>query len=540
MCSIPVLFLLLRKESMAIYIDIPNFDEIFEAFEASEGVILLNDVPYVTEEDKVLFQSLIVTETESDVLSSVPKCRCGKYQNAYNAGDGTTPGRICEVCNTEVQYPAEETIDSKVWIRVPDGVEGFISPYFWNKLTTLAASTKGLNILRWAIDPKVAVPSNAGEVVKEKITYLTNCNWVRSLNYFINNWEVFFEMIQSTTPRAKRSAVKSDLDILRGYSKLFFPKYLPLPTKALMIIEKTNVGNYADTVTMSSAMAAAKTIGVINAPRGPSAKPFSIKRLEIATVDICQNLTGYCQVAFKTNICGKSGYLRGNGYKARCDWTARGVVTSIHTPHDYAELHLPWVQGVELFKIHLYNKLIKKHNFTHRATILKLKQAVNVYDPLIDTLFKELIASGKILDRKITCDMDFYISRGLTKEQVETITLPKVGIPVMFQRNPTLGMGSAQLQALTRIKTDLSDKSVSLSDLVATAYNMDHDGDAMNLTLLLQPRFVEASEPMDIRYVIHDTVKLGKLNDNVKLPDPACMTLGNFVNQRYHENLKSH
>jgi hypothetical protein len=61
-------------------------------------------------------------------------------------------------------------------------------------------------------------------------------------------------------------------------------------------------------------------------------------------------------------------------------------------------------------------------------------------------------------------------------------------------------------------------------------------GDEMNFTLTLLAKFINAMEVLDVKYAIHDPIKLGKLNGNIKLPDPTLETLANFLNVRYYDN----
>jgi hypothetical protein len=65
-------------------------------------------------------------------------------------------------------------------------------------------------------------------------------------------------------------------------------------------------------------------------------------------------------------------------------------------------------------------------------------------------------------------------------------------------------------------------------------------GDELNITLLTLEKFIEASKTLDIRYAIHDTVNLGKLNNNIRLPAPIVEMFGNFVNERYYMDKHSH
>lgn len=509
---------------MKIYLRMPNYNALYESL---PNTILLNNVPYVTKEDRASFNDLIVTKVKSDILSSIPTCECGKYQHGYNSG------RICDRCDTVVELQNEKGLDTRIWIKAPEGVKGFISPYLWIKLTRLAAF-RGYSILQWALTTRAEPAGKPTKLANARIAYLNKCGWERSLNHFVDNWETFFQMLVDTVPAKVRYRLAKELDTLRKYKDKFFPTYLPIPSKALMIIEETHVGSYADVSTMCYAIAAAKTIGIISTVRNPPLKPLSLKVLQNKTVEVCDNLRLYATNTFQNNIAPKPGLLRRHIFSGRCDWTGRAVITSIPTPHHYGELHVPWAVGVELFKYHIYNVLRKRHGYTRKQETDLVEYAACNYHPLIDSILKELISDNMEIPRVLKDDIAFFRHRGLNDRQIAMVSLPKTGIPVLMQRNPTLGLGSMQLLWLTLFKTDLTDDTFSMSDLIASAFNMDHDGDEMNLTVPLMREFITASKTLDIRYAIHDSVNLGKLNGNIKLPDPTLETLGNFVNHRYH------
>lgn len=451
-----------------IYTEIADYDKVYETL---PNTILLNDLPYITAEDREAFSNILLTKIDSGILSPIASCVCGKYRYSFHKT------MICEKCESEIKPSTETIIDTKVWITVPKEVKGFILPFLWDKLTSLL-SAKGYSILQWAVDSSHTPPEKQlSNPTKERIIYLNNRKWIRSLNYFIDNWEVFFQMIEDTTKDPKKSLVIKDLNILRKYSHLFFPKYLPIPTKALMILEETNVGTYADTSTMSNAIAAATTVGVLSIPREPPQRPHSQRYLENQIVSVNVRLIEYCLATLRGNICTKNGYIRGHVFRARSDFTLRAVVTSIHTPHLYKEIHLPWAQSVVLFEPYLASYLEANATMTKVEYTNLITSSVNQYNPIIDEALKILIATGRPIPRIVKDDFEYFKYRGYTPEQMKIVTLPNVGIMVNLQRNPTLGLGSVQGLYITKIKTDLSDKTLSMSDLIANGFNADHDGD---------------------------------------------------------------
>ncbi len=50
---------------------------------------------------------------------------------------------------------------------------------------------------------------------------------------------------------------------------------------------------------------------------------------------------------------------------------------------------------------------------------------------------------------------------------------PYMGIPVIFQRNPSLSRASAQLLYVTRVKTNPADNTIGVSTLVISGSNAD-------------------------------------------------------------------
>ena len=168
---------------MPVSFTIPNFEE---QFKTVTHPIVVNDLPYTTEEERQRLVSLLLTVCESDVLSTTPQCTCGHLQHGYNFG------RLCPICKTNVTYPAEGAIDMRIWVRVPDGVRGFISPVAWVQIG-LMLNRRGFNLLNWLVNPKVKVPRSVSKEITNRINYFYSINWQRSLNYFIDNFETVLQ-----------------------------------------------------------------------------------------------------------------------------------------------------------------------------------------------------------------------------------------------------------------------------------------------------------------------------------------------------------
>lgn len=411
--------------------DIPDFNTLFEQTIAP---VIINNIPYVTEEDKILFNSIIMTTYETDVLSNVPTCRCGKLTLGYNLG------YMCDKCNTIVAVPAEGVIDLRTWIRVPDTINGFILPLVWTQLTAIL-SPKGYNIMTWLTSTTSRIPKTISIKTRKKLEYLINIGWPRGLNNFITNWDKFLDILPIIAPKGGVMYAEYFRSIARHK---IFPQYLPMPTKALLVLENTQVGSFAD-LSIAFAIDAAKTIAHISTERDV---PYSNIQVETKVVSVITNLVRYYMGTIKDNFCSKRGWLRSHLFCSKSHFCLRAVITSITVPHHYQELWIPWAQGLEVFKIHIVSILIKE-GYSERDAYTFVESHSNIYNPILDSIIKRLIS--------------------------ESPGIPGIGgIPGIHQRNPSLGRASAQLQYITKVKTDLSDRTVSLSVLVIKGFNWIH------------------------------------------------------------------
>lgn len=410
------------------YIELANFNILFEQ---TKNPIVINDLPYTTKEERQNFNKLILTTFESDIISSIPSCDCGQLRYGYNRG------MICPTCKTPVIFNEEQVIDITNWIRVPDGIDGFIMPVIWQQLTLLLNST-GFNILEWLVDPKLDYTKSVVKPTKntlQRIQYLESINWPRGLNNFIRYFDNFLELLIKFTKTNKQKGFEYVDYISKIPRNIIFPQFLPIPTKAMLIIENTQLGSYAEIDKVTGAIDACRTIADLSRPRH---RPISHPQLESKIVTIINNLTGYYTLTIRDTFCPKKGWFRGL-FRSRSHFCLRSVITSINEPHDWRELHIPWGPGVELFRWHILSKLLNK-GYGYTESYRLIEEAIPIFDPLIDEIIKELISEAS-----------------------------DIGIACILQRNPSLDRLSAQRFFITRVEGD----TIRLSPLVLKGMNAD-------------------------------------------------------------------
>lgn len=210
---------------------------------------------------------------------------------------------------------------------------------------------------------------------------------------------------------------------------------------------------------------------------------------------------------FKTTLSAKRGDLRHILAASCTSWSFRVVIGSSRFFAKYDEISVPWVVGIEVFRLHLVNMLIHIHMYTEFNAFRKVDNAVHLYDPLLDELMKEIC-----------------IPEGSNRR----------GYPVSWNRNPSQELLSINRTYMT-IKTNIHDLSGSMCTLTCSGFNSDYDGDGLGGNLALSVDVAEASDHLHFKYGIQSISNIGALNGQIGHTTGGLETLGSFMNKDLRE-----
>lgn len=492
---------------MSKYLSLTEYDKIFKTI---NNPVIINDLPYVTEDDRKRFSELILTTYEADVISNNPSCSCGDLTGGLHLG------RVCPLCTTVVSIPNEAEIELKTWVRCPDGVSGLIEPTLWHILSTIITS-RGYNVLTWICNSTSRPPQGTAKTILTKIEYLKAKKWKRGINHLIDNWEEFRDNLLPVLAKGKWEEYAS---IINTPKEILFPKHLPIPTKLLLILERTQVGDFCDLNT-TEIVDAVKTVAFFS-QEGVSITP---QQLENKTCKVVEYISNYYNSLLKNFFCGDGGFFRNNLGSARNHYTHRAVITGITGIHHYQELLIPWSQGVELLKFHCIGKL-QKHGWSQGDALNFVESNVTKYNPLLDELMHEVLRESyrENDNDKYGSKKDELIASGAILRDVQ-------GLGNIEQRNPSIMRGSAQFLPIGGIKRNVNDKTVGISPLVVKNGNGDFDGDEENGTIILFDRLTLRAMLLSPHYGIHDPVRLKKILPVYSLPDVTIGGLAEFFNE---------
>jgi hypothetical protein len=441
---------------MGVRLTLENFDDLLFR-RATKQPIIINDLSDGSEEDREKLKQLTYTTYNTDLLSNLPSCQCGELIGEHLVGVE------CPECHYVVAAPLDQELEPLVWMRAPNGVEALINPIVWTMLAE-KFTRSGFEIVRWLCDttykPQVKMPA-----VMEAVQEL---NIPRGYNNFVKNFDSIIEKLFNLKEfRPKKTATgfaqevknargvgakftaakdylfKSSLDplqeLLQRQRDCVFSKYLPLPNRSLLVIEETNVGTYVDPI-ITGAVDAILTIASIDSPLAN----HSVRTKENRTIKTIAQLAEFYDGVYRSTLAKKEGIFRKHVYGTRSHFSFRAVISSLTARHQYDELHIPWGIGISLFRPHLQNKLMRRHGYNPNQSIAFLNAHAQRHHPLLEQLFQELIDE-----------------------------CPYKGIPVVFQRNPSLERGSAQAMFVTQVKTRTDIPTVSLSILSVKGFNAD-------------------------------------------------------------------
>jgi hypothetical protein len=405
---------------------------------------------------------------------------------------------VCQICGTACKPQTEQDLEPLLWMESPQGVAPLINPIVWGMLTE-RFKRSGFEVVRWLCDTHYSPPVRTPDVIEE----LVERGVQRGYNNFVENFDEFMELLFNMKS-FKGGVKKGQIDPLYALIKMqrdcVFTRYLPLPNKTLLVIEETNVGTYVDPI-VTGAVDAINMMVAIDSPLSN----FRPRDKENRTIKTLAQLWDFYDGLYRTTVAKKEGIFRKHVFGTRSHFSFRAVISSLTARHDYDELHIPWGIGVSVLRIHLMNKLLKR-GYTPNQAVAFLNEHAQKYHPELDNLFKELIAES-----------------------------PYKGIPVVFQRNPSLERGSAQAMFVTQVKTDVEVPTVSLSILSVVGYNADFDGDQLNGTLSLDNQTAEQLKALAPHKSVFGLDSPRQVTKNLSQPKPVVATFANWIHTHHVE-----
>ena len=458
-----------------------------ELFRNARDFVILNDLYPVTTKDRERLDALTHRELVGDAMDMTPSCACGHLKRNVNLG------QTCPKCMTVVTAHRNEKIDPICWVRAPRDVVGIINPLLLMQLRSIFKKGE-FNVIDWLIRPGYTVDKRT-ELIREQVT---TAGVTRGYNELAGDMIGTVEKlatVKAFRTQSARAKILALLESMRIDKDKLVSQYLPFLNRSLLVVEANNNDKYVDPV-IADAIDAIRSITGIDHPDAG----YTAQVRENRTASMLITLAGFYTRLVKEVIQPKPGILRRNVFGTRGHFTLRCVISSITEPHQYDDLHLPWVPSVVMYGLHLTNKLMNKHGLSAIEAKTRLNQAMSEYDPLIDQLFNELIAEG-----------------------------PGGRLWVTIGRNPSLKQASLQLFAVGKFKRDITDNTIGLPITMTPGFNADFDGDQMNVGMVIDKYMLSLLMPLAPHCNLPNINDGGTFSPVMTIPKPVVGTVNSFL-----------
>lgn len=465
-----------------IYLRTVNHDKVFQNLRFTP--VIANTIDVTTQAGRDGLSKLLLKRYEGDALNVLPTCSC-----QFLTG-GRNQFTLCPRCGTACLPPLEQPIESLIWIIPPQGIDVFINPTAWTYLSR-AMTSSGFNLLMFLTNPGY---KPAGKI-PTKLPFFMQHGYVRGLNSFYRNFDSIMDSLFKLRLIRDVGPFKNDHQTWIAMNRNnIFCRHLPLPSSTGFVIESSTDTDYLD----KSITLAIDAMWDIVSADNPST-PLSDRRKQIRVVDALVKLAKYYSEFEDKTLGKKKGIFRKHIFGGRVHFSARAVITSIFNPHDYRELHLPWGLSLQLLKLHISNKLLRR-GFTPNEIEHLFREYALRYNVLLDEIMTELVQES-----------------------------PQGRIPVILQRNPTLHRGSAQCLYFRLVKKDPMDNTIAMPVPVLSAPNADIDGDELNLMLILDNKMHRQLERLEPKHYAMDSGEPYKVSSHLKIPAPVIASIANWM-----------
>lgn len=529
---------------MGVYLDLINFDKKFHSLKRPP--IIVNDIAGDSEVQREKLSKLLLTEHDSDGngVNEIPSCDCGAITTTAQVGDDI----VCAICNTSPAQSSNQSLDMRIWLRAPEGVVAMMNPNAYNLLSEPFTVNK-FNIIQWLCDLKYVPPGKVPKVMESVLAL----NLPRGYNNFVNNFYDIIEKLCTIPEFAKKSGRNSKgkakskppeippLEFWRNNKDSIFCHYLPIPNKTLLIVEKNSLNTFLDPIVPLVKDAVFTLLGIdlsnrkikqalkegdsINSKKTAIRERSEKQRLndnQQRTFKVLRLLSAAYKMYYANSVARKEGNIRKGYLAARVPFSGRGVITPINGVHHYTEIHTPWNMSVTMLEYHITKILMDEHNYSPNEAKEFVYHHTNNYSDFLNQIFIRMIDEAPVVELWEPVQLkDGTVLSSLYPHKLH-------GIPALMNRPPTLAYGSIQLGYIAKIKTDLTDNSISFSTLVNKPYNADYDGDQMPVVLLMDNWTAERAANLRVTNSVFSLEAPEKISSTLQLPKPNTLTCSEF------------
>ena len=431
------------KFQLPRYLLLPKPLDLEEYIKSLQNPIYLNDHISITD----LAKSVVsVISTDKADRSLIYSCDCGYFTGNYYKGV------TCPYCRTIVKETENVKID--VVLQVPFGI------YVIHPQMYLILSSSPLK----SYVPYLFDPLYKHDRISKEIGHLVE---KRGFLYTADEFIKLLYDIACIKYKRIPNAITKMLTVFEKYKHLLFTNKL-LVCSAMHTVESRANIRIVDKQIRNLLKSIFDMLSVMFRSK------LSPKRIHSVIYRCYDTFIEYVKDLIKARVQKKQGLLKGSISGSISFFTLRSVINPITEPHEGDEIHIPYKGAVEVFRLHLISKLVHDYGFRIKDAIGYIYQHRTYPDPLLMECLNKLIEE-----------------------------CPYKGIPVLFNRNPSLKFHSITLVYITKIITA---DVIRMSNLIMPPMNADIDGDSLQFALIHEnaPEVMQAYKYHHQKYSLLD------------------------------------
>lgn len=432
------------RYSKPLYPDFEDYDYLHDTSKLKP--IYLNDLDLKLEEDRELLGRLTRMEFNGNTFDTVAQCTCGHLRGNYRIRAGNP--QICLYCGDPVEKFFNRGNDSKIWLKVPEGVDRFVNLGFYSTFfSNITVGSPIVCIPRYFMDKDyrrtVDKAKNTSGIIVRTLLQALDIQEI-NMNTFYRNADRIMEWILVGEGRRYFKNSKEGqmyMDLWERNKHIAFPRYMKVPNRYSTVLEKSGKETFAysyQPVTASLYISLTDTLKSNTTHRLTEAEKD--KNVDVVGRTLCALAQQYVEVNNPTGLFLKTALNRKHVGSGSTPFTGRTVITSMTGIIDPDALIVPWKICISILEIHIKSYLYRKGHTPKQAKD-RIAEAAYQIDPLIDEFFKDMEDGCKAL--------------------------------VQSGRNPTIEYLSFHTFKL-RVNRDLEDESIKLPILSTKMMNAKH------------------------------------------------------------------
>lgn len=343
-----------------IYVAFDDFDKRHN--ESVDQPIYLNDFDFNIQEDRDTIISLLRTEYEQNNFSTIGSCTCKRYRaNMY-----VNSSFRCDVCNDPVVKPLSANFTTRVWLRRPANIAGFIVPSVYDTfLRKLNTKTPKVNIVDYWINPtlrkekRFSDPLSTAYKVAQKLEEFRKSLGIQfGYNDFVAHIDtIVSRLLENDYLRIlslKQNERESYIEFWNRYKGYATSSYFPVPNKIMTIVETDNRNKYYTKEQME-----VNKLFLTIADLYDEDDPRSIENPDIMG-KLHKNLVSAIAEVRNNVLFGKKGSIRHSAGSGRLPCTGRTIISGDSGVCRSDTTTVPWHYALTCLNKHLLNWLYRR------------------------------------------------------------------------------------------------------------------------------------------------------------------------------------